>query len=212
MSGSHEIGLVPADHPVSIKVSKLAMDGLWEFVTRVDTGPRASLVVPFSAPEFIGAVGKEFVLGHLNLCTARAGVLRGIHYRQRVAGQSKYVFCQSGSYWDVAVDLRMGSPSFGKWLGTYLVGGSGKSVYLSEGFGHGFLALEDDSTLCYMSSEPFVPAREGRLNPWDLALGIKWPTSTLEGTAITPRAGQRDMSAGSLSEAIASGILPVFGT
>jgi dTDP-4-dehydrorhamnose 3,5-epimerase len=83
------------------------------------------------------------------------GLLRGIHYSIAPRGQAKWITCVSGSIQDVIVDIRPDSKTFGQWVDVELKGDSGKAVLISEGLGHGFLALEDNTAVAYLVSTPF---------------------------------------------------------
>jgi len=135
-----------------------------------------------------------------------AGVLRGLHYAQVPPSQAKYVTCLRGSVFDVVVDIRVGSPTFGRWDSVLLDDRGRRSVYLSEGLAHGFLALEDDSTVMYLCSAPYAPTREHTLCPTDPAIGIEWPL--VDGVA--PTLSERDAAAPTLDELRSSGMLPTW--
>ena len=93
------------------------------------------------------------------------GVVRGIHFADVPPGQAKYVTCVRGAVLDVIVDLRVGSPTFGRWEGVRLDDVDRRAVYLAEGLGHGFCALTDDATLTYLCSETLQPDRRARGAP-----------------------------------------------
>jgi dTDP-4-dehydrorhamnose 3,5-epimerase len=105
---------------------------------------------------------------------------------------------------DVVVDLRTGSPSFGKWDAVVL-DDRHRSVYLSEGLGHAFLALEDDSTVMYLCSAAYAPDREHTVNPLDPTLDIAWPAVDGE-----PIMSDRDREAPTLEQVRAAGLLPTW--
>ena len=118
--------------------------------------------------------------------TAARDALEGVEHNinRRIAvrmdaelppGQAKYVTCVTGSVFDVVVDIREGSPTFGRWDSVLLDASTRRSVYISEGLAHGFLALEADSTVMYLCSAPYAPDREHSICPTDPAIGIDWP-------------------------------------
>jgi dTDP-4-dehydrorhamnose 3,5-epimerase len=107
--------------------------------------------------------------------TARAGMTRGIHFQYPPHAEDKLVTCIAGRVWDVAVDLRAGSPTFLRWHAEELAEDTGRSMLLPKGFGHGFMALTDGAALVYVHSAPYAPQAEGGLHPLDPALGIAWP-------------------------------------
>ena len=107
-------------------------------------------------------------------CSAR-GVLRGLHYQLGPMAQTKLVRVTSGSIFDVAVDIRRSSPSFGRWVGRTLSAGEWNQLLVPAGFAHGFLALQDGSEVQYKVDAPFSPAHDRAVNPEDPAISIDWP-------------------------------------
>ncbi len=107
------------------------------------------------------------------------GVLRGIHF-QNPDPQGKLVRVVSGRVWDVAVDLRKSSPTFGKWYGLELSAVNKKLFWVPPGFGHGFVSLEDGTDFLYKCTAPYVPANEVSLAWNDRTVGIEWPLEGIE--------------------------------
>ncbi|MCW2941153.1 MAG: dTDP-4-dehydrorhamnose 3,5-epimerase, partial [Actinomycetia bacterium] len=132
------------------------------------------------------------------------GVLRGIHFADVPPGQAKYVTCVAGAILDVAVDLRVGSPTFGAWEAVRLDDVSRKGLYLAEGLGHAFLALTDQATVVYLCSEPYNPTGEHGVNPLDPEIGIAWPAG------IEPLLSPKDAAAPTLAQAREAGLLPDY--
>jgi dTDP-4-dehydrorhamnose 3,5-epimerase len=110
-----------------------------------------------------------------NHSRSRAGVLRGLHYQDMTAPMTKLVRCTRGAIFDVAVDLRWGSPTFGRWFGVELSESNFLQLYVPVGFAHGFLVLSDVADLQYKCSNYYAPAAEGAVQWDDPALGIDWP-------------------------------------
>lgn len=106
---------------------------------------------------------------------AGAGTLRGLHFQRAPSAEAKLVRCVAGSIFDVIVDLRAGSPHFGRWTSLVLSAAERDAVYVPAGFGHGFQALEPDTELLYLHDAMFDPACQGGVNALDPALGIAWP-------------------------------------
>jgi len=104
-----------------------------------------------------------------------AGVLRGLHFQRPPHAQAKLVRCLRGRIWDVAVDLRAGSPTYGRWTGLELSGDNGLQLYIPQGFAHGFLTLEPDCEVAYKASDVYAPSCEGGLAWDDPDLAIAWP-------------------------------------
>ena len=129
----------------------------------------------FCADEF-AAAGFDARVAQMNqTLTRRAGAVRGLHFQHPPHAETKVVTCLRGSVFDVAVDLRRGSPTFLRWHGETLSAGNGRSLLIPGGFAHGFQALEDDCELLYLHSHPHAPSAEGALNVFDPALAIAWP-------------------------------------
>ncbi len=105
---------------------------------------------------------------------------------------------------DVVVDLRVGSPTFGQWDSTRLDSSEFRAVYLAEGLGHGFIALEDNTVMSYLNSEAYNPAGQHVITPLDPRLDLPWPAD------ITPILSKKDASAPTLAEALESGLLPTY--
>lgn len=116
----------------------------------------------------------EFVQDNLSL--SRRGVLRGLHYQIEPHGMGKLVRALAGAVYDVGVDLRKGSPTFGKWFGCELSAENRTALWLPSGFAHGFLATEQNTLVYYKCTQVHVPQAERALNYADPALAIKWPS------------------------------------
>ncbi|MDE2357101.1 MAG: dTDP-4-dehydrorhamnose 3,5-epimerase [Alphaproteobacteria bacterium] len=122
-----------------------------------------------------------------------AGVLRGLHFQAPPHAQAKLVRCARGRVFDVAVDLRRGSPTFGRWVGAELTAENGWMLFIPVGFAHGFLTLEPESELAYKASDVYAPETEGGLAWNDPDLAIPWP---LAGAA--PLVSDKDAQLGAL--------------
>jgi dTDP-4-dehydrorhamnose 3,5-epimerase len=187
-----------------VTVRELAVAGAWELTPALHTDSRGAFFEWFTDSEFTEFAGHRFDLRQANCSVSAAGVLRGVHFAQVPPSQAKYVTCLRGSVYDVIVDIRIGSPTFGKWDAVVL-DDRHRSVYLSEGLGHAFLALEDDSTVMYLCSAGYAPDREHTINALDPALDIAWPA--IDGEPII---SDRDREAPSLEEVRVAGLLPTW--
>ena len=103
------------------------------------------------------------------------GTLRGMHFQRAPHAEVKLVRCVRGAIWDVIVDLRPGSPSYGRWQGFELTAENGRMLYVPAGFAHGLQTLRDDTDVTYQVSRPYAPGAEGGLRWDDPALAIAWP-------------------------------------
>lgn len=185
-----------------MQVRELTVPGAFEF-TPVQHGDERGLFLEwFQIDALRGAAGHELTLAQANMSVSRAGSLRGIHYADVPPGQAKYVTCPAGAVLDFVVDIRVGSPTFGAVDVVRLDTVERRAVYLSEGIGHGFLALEDGSTLSYLCSTGYSPGREHGINPLDPALALPMP----DGLELV--LSDKDSAAPTLAGAAGAGLLP----
>lgn len=191
-----------------MNVRELSVPGAWELTPRQHTDDRGVFLEWFTAQSLRAASGRDLDLVQANASVSRAGVVRGIHYADVPPGQAKYVTCVAGSVLDVVVDLRVGSPTFGAWDAVLLDADDRRAVFLSEGLGHGFMALADGSTVIYLCSSGYAPQREHGIDPTDPELAVAWPTVGADGSPLTPSFSAKDAAAPSLREALDAGRLP----
>ena len=150
------------------------------------------------------ARGHGLDLRQANCSVSVAGVLRGIHFAMVPPGQAKCITCLSGAILDVVVDIRVGSPTFGRWEAARLDDVDRRAVYVAEGLGHAFMALTEKATVSYLCSEVYSPDREFGIDPFDRAIGIEWPTG------LTSIVSPKDKAAPSLADAQRAGLLPQY--
>lgn len=117
----------------------------------------------------------EFVQDNYSLSTQR-GTLRGLHFQAPPRAQAKLVRCTRGAVYDVVVDIRQGSPTYGQWEGYELSAENGYQLFVPVGFAHGFITLESDSEITYKCSDYYAPETEGAVLWNDPDIGINWPT------------------------------------
>jgi len=184
---------------------ELSVPGAWEITPQVHRDSRGAFFEWFTDHGFAGATGHRFDMRQANCSVSGAGVLRGLHFAQLPPGQAKYVTCVRGAVFDVVVDVRVGSPTFGRWDSVLLDDSRHRSVYLSEGLAHGFLALQDHSTVIYLCSTPYSPEREHAIDATDPGIGIVWP---LPDAQLLRSA--RDAQAPTLARVRAGGLLPTW--
>ncbi len=183
---------------------ELAVPACWQFVPAQHQDGRGLFLEWYRAERFTEAVGHRLKLAQANHSVSRRGTLRGVHYALVPPGQAKYVYCPRGAVLDVAVDLRVGSPTFGVSDTVTLDDVGRRAVYLAEGIGHAFMALADDSALTYLCSTGYNPEREKGINPLDPALGLTWPAD------LEPVLSPRDAAAPGLEQAERAGLLPAY--
>jgi dTDP-4-dehydrorhamnose 3,5-epimerase len=185
----------------------LSIEGAWTFTPQLRGDDRGTFLEAFRGSEFAADLGYRLEVAQVNVSVSRRGVIRGIHYSDVPPGQAKYVTCVRGAVLDAVVDLRSGSPSFGKWEAVHLDEDRRTAVFLAEGLGHGFMALTDDATVLYMCSTPYAPGREHGVNPLDPAIGIDWPLDGIDGGPVL---SAKDVEAPALDEALRAGQLPRY--
>jgi dTDP-4-dehydrorhamnose 3,5-epimerase len=186
-----------------MKLTPLVIDGAWVADSPVWSDDRGFFREWFKSADVKNATGRDFGIEQANISLSSKGTLRGIHYSIAPRGQAKWITCVSGLIKDVIVDIRPNSKSFGKWIEVELRGDSGKAVLISEGLGHGFVALEDNTTVAYLVSTPFSPSDEFEINPLDEKIGINW------GFEISQlKISDKDKSAPTLAERLTEGRLP----
>ena len=134
----------------------------------------------FNAKTFQEATGLAPYFVQDNHSRSARGVLRGIHYQLPPHAQGKLVRVVTGSVFDVAVDLRRSSPTFGKWAGHTLKPNLGEMLWIPPGFGHGFLVLEDNTDFLYKTTDFYAPTAEASVAWNDPTIGIQWPEGFTE--------------------------------
>jgi dTDP-4-dehydrorhamnose 3,5-epimerase len=188
-----------------VKIRPLSIEGAFEVTPVLHGDPRGLFAEWYRGDLLAEAVGHRLDLAQANVSVSAAGVVRGIHFADVPPGQGKYIFCPRGAVLDVIVDLRVGSPTFGRWEGVRLDDVDRRAVYVGEGLGHGFCALSDDATLTYLCSTTYNPQRERAVHPFDPDLAIEWQ-------ATEPVLSARDAAAPSFARMRADGLLPEVET
>jgi dTDP-4-dehydrorhamnose 3,5-epimerase len=160
-------------HPRALNVIETSLPGVLVLEPKVFTDERGYFMETYHAAQF-RRLGIDANFVQDNHSRSARGVLRGLHY-QEPNGQGKLVRCTRGALYDVAVDIRVGSPTFGKWFGIELTDENKRMLWVSAGFAHGFCALTDNADLVYKCTE-FYDAENDRCILWnDPDLGITWP-------------------------------------
>ncbi len=136
------------------------------------------------------ALGVEEDFVQDNHSRSRRGVLRGLHYQMDPRAQGKLVRVVVGEIFDVAVDLRRSSPTFGRWVGVHLSAENKRQIYIPRGFAHGFLALSPWAEVCYKTTDYYSPEHERCLLWNDTSLNITWPLHPGEGPILSPKDAQ----------------------
>ena len=165
------------------------------FESKVFGDARGFFMESFNQKIFDEAVGRHVDFVQDNHSRSSKGVLRGLHY-QIQQPQGKLVRVASGAVFDVAVDIRRSSPTFGKWVGVELSAENQRQLWVPEGFAHGFLVLSETADFLYKTSDYYAPAHERSIRWNDPNIGIEWPLSNL-----APVLSQKDAQGSALNEA-----------
>jgi dTDP-4-dehydrorhamnose 3,5-epimerase len=185
-------------------VRQLGLPGAWLIEPEVLRDVRGSFCEVFRESALRESSGRTLQIAQVGCSVSRRGVVRGIHYTDIQSGQDKYVTCVHGAVLDVAVDLRIGSPTYGRWEAYQLDHVTRRAIYITAGLGHAFAVLSDEATLVYLCSSEYVLGRERCINPFDAELAITWPPC--EERIVS----ERDASAPTLVEARQLCQLPVY--
>ena len=163
-----------------LEVRPLELDGLLEIRPKRLSDERGFFSEVWREDRMADAgIHARFVQDNHSFSTAR-GVLRGLHFQQPPAAQDKLVRVSRGSIFDVAVDIRRDSPTFGKWAGLVISAAEWNQLFVPGGFAHGFVTLEEDSEVLYKVSAPYSPEHERAVRFDDPAIGIEWPVEAAE--------------------------------
>ena len=158
-----------------MKISSLRLPEVLLLESTAQDDARGSFVRWWDA-ELLASSGADSHIDQISVSTNRLkGTLRGIHFQELPFSEAKTVRCLRGSAWDVAVDLRVESPTRYQWTGIELSAANGRAIHIPRGFGHAFLTLDDDTTLLYVISTPHHPSA-ARGHRWDdPTLAVEWP-------------------------------------
>ncbi len=160
---------------MSLTVTDLPLAGLKRVQRQLRADARGVFARLFCAQELAGA-GWTVPVAQINHSLTRGrGTVRGLHYQRAPQAEMKLVSCVRGEVWDLAVDLRAGSPTFLRWHAERLSAADGTALLIPAGFAHGFQALSDEAELVYCHSAPYAPQAEAGLHVQDPRLAIAWP-------------------------------------
>lgn len=156
-------------------ITALPLEGL-KLIERQRLGDGRGFLSRLFCAEDLVTAGWDKPIAQINhTYTAQRGTVRGMHYQQPPHAEMKLVSCLQGEVWDVALDLRTGSPTFLHWHAEVLSANNNRAMLIPEGFAHGFQTLSDDVQLIYCHSAAYSSEAEAALNAQDLSLAIKWP-------------------------------------
>ncbi|MBG6058529.1 dTDP-4-dehydrorhamnose 3,5-epimerase [Cryobacterium sp. MP_M5] len=186
-------------------IRELSIPDAYEITPKLFGDDRGVFFEWYRFDKLAEVVGHPLDLRQANTSVSRRGVVRGIHFADIPPGQAKYVTATHGAVLDYVIDIRVGSPTFGKWDTVLLDDIDRRAVYLSEGLGHAFVALTENATVSYLVSSTFNPGHEHGINPLDPEVGLVFPPE-----AGAPLLSTKDTDAPGLSAAAASGLLPTW--
>jgi dTDP-4-dehydrorhamnose 3,5-epimerase len=176
---------------------KTAIEGVLLFEPKVFGDDRGFFMESFNRRQFEDAVGEPMPFVQDNHSRSARGVLRGLHFQRPPHAQGKLVRVVAGAVFDVAIDIRPGSPTFGRWFGAELTAQNHRQLWIPAGLAHGFLVLSDSADFLYKTTDYYAPQAEGSLRWDDPDLAIAWPDA-----GVPPVLSAKDAVAPSLRELV----------
>lgn len=158
-----------------MKVTQTALPGVLLLSPQVFDDTRGFFLERFNQAVFSKATGTHEVFVQDNLSRSRKGVLRGLHYQLPPNAQGKLLSVVRGAVWDVVVDMRAGSPTFGQWVAETLTEDNYKQLWIPQGFAHGFVALSDTADVLYKTTNYYAPQSDRGIAWNDPDIDIHWP-------------------------------------
>lgn len=180
-----------------MKFEKTDIEGVWLIHTERHRDVRGYFAETFRADAFAAATGINPDFVQENESESRRGVVRGLHFQRGEHAQAKLVRVAEGAIWDVAVDLRPGSPTYGRYVAYELSQDNGRQLFIPRGFAHGFAVLSSTARFLYKVDNYYCPQSEGSVRFDDPALGVQWPLTPQE-MILSPK----DLAAPLLKDAI----------
>ncbi|MEV6446303.1 dTDP-4-dehydrorhamnose 3,5-epimerase [Amycolatopsis sp. NPDC051716] len=188
-----------------MRARELTIDGAAEFSIPCFPDDRGMFASPYLGSAFTGEFGgRPFSLAQNSLSVSHRDVARGMHYTAAPPGNAKYVYCVHGKATDIILDVRAGSPTFGRWETIELDPADFRAVYVPVGVAHGFVSHTDGTIMNYLMSTEYVREDERAVHPLDPALGLPIPAASI------PLLSDRDRLAPTLAEAGSAGLLPRY--
>ncbi len=188
-----------------MQIRELGIAGAVEFTPRQFPDDRGLFTEVYRFDHLADTIGHPLDLRQANLSVSAKGVVRGIHFAELPPSQAKYVTVPHGAIIDFVIDVRLGSPTFGAWESVRLDSVDRRALYIAEGLGHCFVALDDDTVVTYFVNDVFRPEREHAITPLDETIGLEFPFARSE-----LRLSPKDEAAPTLAEAESLGLLPLW--
>lgn len=176
-----------------MQIHTTMIEGILILEPKIFSDERGFFVETYNAARY-GAAGVPALFVQDNLSCSKKGVVRGLHFQSPPFAQAKLVQVTQGSVFDVAVDIRVGSPTFGKYVSVELSAENHRQFFIPAGFAHGFMALEDDTLFQYKCTNVYAPDHDGGIRYDDPDIGIVWPS-------IPPLVSEKDLLHPYLSDA-----------
>ena len=186
-----------------MKAHPLSISGSWKIEFQKFDDNRGFFYESFKEEDFKNQIGRNLNIKQTNTSSSSKGSVRGIHDALVPPSQAKLVQCQRGSIKDYVIDIRIGSPTFGKFEEIELNDNSATAIFIEEGLAHAFVALENQTVVTYYVTEKYNSEREKGINPFDKTLNILWPEIDLI-------LSEKDKAAISLEQAKDQGILTTY--
>jgi len=183
-----------------MKVATTAIEGLLILEPKVFGDERGFFLESYNQKAFDAALGHDVRFVQDNHSRSAKGVLRGLHYQLQPHAQGKLVRVTQGAVFDVAVDMRRGSPNFGRWVGVELSGQNQRQLWLPPGLAHGFLVISDSADFLYKTTAYYAPEAERCVRWDDPSISIDWPA-----TGLNPVLSAKDAAAPPLERAATFG-------
>ena len=180
-----------------MKITTTAIDGVLVLEPKVFGDARGFFMESYNQRAFDEAVGRPVEFVQDNHSRSTRGVLRGLHFQRAPHAQGKLVRVASGAVFDVAVDIRRGSPTYGRWFGCELSAENQRQLWLPEGMAHGFLVTSESADFLYKTTDYYAPDADGAIRWDDPAIGVVWPLA-----GLTPVLSAKDVAAPLLADAV----------
>lgn len=158
-----------------MKIVQTDIPDVMIFEPKLYSDERGFFFESYNQKIFEEAVGQSVEFVQDNHSRSSKGVLRGLHYQKSPYAQGKLVRCIVGEVFDVAVDIRLASPTFGKWIGVHLSAENKRQIWIPDGFAHGFLVLSENAEFVYKTTKYYSPMHEGTIIYNDESINITWP-------------------------------------
>ena len=186
-------------------IRELSVPDSYEITPQQHTDDRGVFLEWYRFDRLEETIGHSLNLRQGNTSVSKRGSVRGVHFADIPPSQAKYVTAPRGAVLDYVIDIRLGSPTFGKWDTVLLDDTDRRAIYLAEGLGHCFVALTDNATVSYLVTDVYNPSHEHGINPLDPDIALVFP----------PEAGQlrlspKDTDAPGLADAASAGLLPAW--